>query len=152
MRTLGLDIGTKRIGLAISDETGTFAFPEGKLERRGKRVDLEALRSLVEERGILRIVMGLPIHMDGRKGKGVDAALRFARALSEVTGLTVDTIDERLTTVEAERVLQASGHNSKKQRGKVDSVAASIILSTYLEAEKNRLEREKNETSPGEAL
>lgn len=149
MRTLGLDIGSKRIGLAISDETGSFAFPEGKLERKGRAKDLETLRVMVEERGVERIVIGVPIHMDGRKGKGSQAALEFAKDLSAATGIAVDTIDERLTTVEAERVLHASGINSKKQKSKIDSVAASIILSTYLELEKNKAQRAND---PGDAL
>ena len=135
MRTLGLDIGSKRIGLAISDSEGEFAFPKGKLERKGRKQDLAALRELIEREEVKRVVIGIPIHMNGREGVGAEAARRFAADLGETTGLVVDTIDERLTTVEAERMLQASGHNSRKRKQVVDSVAASIILRTYLDRE-----------------
>lgn len=142
MRTLGLDMGSKRIGLAISDESGTFAFPSGKLDRVGRKRDLETLARLIEEREIGRVVIGIPLHMDGRPGKGADAAKSFAQDLATLTGLPVDTLDERLTTVEAERVLTATGRRAKQQRAVVDSVAASIILSTYLELQHNIAKRD----------
>lgn len=145
MKTLGLDMGSKRIGLAISDVEGTFAFPSGKLERKGRKVDLEAIAALVREREVERIVIGIPLHMSGRPGKGAEAAHAFARDLAEVTGILVETLDERLTTVEAERALNATGRSAKKQREVVDSVAASIILSTYLAMQHNRAERDAND-------
>ncbi len=137
MRTLGLDMGSKRIGLAISDDQGKFAFPSGKLERVGRKRDLEALARLIIEREVGRVVIGIPLHMSGRPSKGAEAAKSFAQDLAAVTGLPVDTIDERLTSVEAERILSAGGRRAKKQREVVDSVAASIILSTYLELQNN---------------
>ena len=73
MKTLALDMGSKRIGLAISDDAGTFAFPSGKLDRKGRKVDLESLATLVEEREVKRIVIGIPLHMNGRPGKGAEA-------------------------------------------------------------------------------
>ncbi|MFB0977937.1 MAG: Holliday junction resolvase RuvX [Myxococcota bacterium] len=141
MKTLALDMGSKRIGLAISDDEGTFAFPSGKLDRKGRKVDLESLATLVEEREVKRIVIGIPLHMNGRPGKGAEAAHAFAKDLSVATGISVDTIDERLTTVEAERALTATGRRAKKQREVIDSVAASIILSTYLSMQENLAER-----------
>jgi putative Holliday junction resolvase len=141
MRTLGLDIGSKRIGLAISDETGSIAFPEGKLERSGRKRDLEALRELIVERGVERVVVGLPRHMDGREGKGADAARALAQDLATLTGLAVDLIDERLTTVEAERILRETGRRGAKRKAVVDAVAASIILRTYLDQQRIAKER-----------
>jgi putative Holliday junction resolvase len=131
-------MGSKRIGLAISDEDGIFAFPSGKLDRVGRKQDLAALVQLINEREIGRAVIGVPLHMNGRPGKGAEAARSFARDLAETSGITVDTLDERLTTVEAERALSAVGRSAKKQKDVIDSVAASIILNTYLELKRNQ--------------
>ena len=137
MRTLGLDLGSKRIGLAISDEDGIFAFPSGKLDRVGRQQDLAALVRLIAEQGISRAVIGVPLHMNGRPGKGAEAARSFARDLAESSGIAVDTLDERLTTVEAQRALRSVGRSARKQKDVIDSVAAAIILSTYLELRKH---------------
>ena len=141
MRTLGLDIGSKRIGLAISDEAGSIAFPEGKLDRQGRKQDLEALRAMIVERGVERVVIGLPRHMNGREGKGADAARSLAADLGKLTGLTVDLIDARLTTVEAERILAETGRRGAKRKAVIDAVAASIILRTYLDQQRIAGER-----------
>ena len=143
MRVLGLDIGSKRIGIAISDAEGNIAFPAGRIDRQGRQKDLEALRALIRERGVERVVVGLPKHMDGREGVEARAARDFAADLSRVAKLPVDTLDERWTTVEAERVLRESGRRGKKKRDVVDSVAASIILDTYLALRRNEQAREE---------
>ena len=135
MRVLGVDLGSKRIGLAISDEEEEFAFPAGVLDSRGRRRDIGALRELITEKRIGRAVVGLPIHMDGRRGPEAEQAIRFATDLSEAAGIPVDTLDERWTSREAERLLQpAPGKRGTKRRKKgiVDEMAASIILRTYL--------------------
>jgi putative Holliday junction resolvase len=167
-RFLGVDFGARRIGLAVSDPEAAIAFPAGVLERRGLRRDLEALRALVVERGIERIVVGLPLHMNGSRGPEAEAAEQFAGQLAEATGLPVDLFDERWTTLEAERALRESGtprrrekarsepqasgdrpgrarpasrgraksHSEKRARRRrevVDSVAAALLLRTYLE-------------------
>jgi len=142
MRTLALDIGSKRIGLAISDPDGEFAFPRGKLERKGREKDLMALAAMIREEEVGRVVIGIPLHMDGRKGVGAEAATALAEDLERQTGIPVETLDERLTTVEAERMLLASGHDARKRKEVVDSVAASIILRTYLDLQRNRADRE----------
>ena len=135
---LGLDYGTKRIGVPVSDPDGVFAFPADTLVRSDAERDLEALRALIREREVTRVVVGLPIHMDGRKGPEAEAASRFAERLAEATGLPVDLLDERWTTVEAERALLASGSRRGRRRRTevVDSVAASILLRTWLERER----------------
>jgi putative Holliday junction resolvase len=132
-RFLGVDYGTRRIGLAVSDSEARIAFPEGTLERRGTRRDLEAICKLVAERGVAGIVVGLPLHMDARRGPEAEAAETFARALGEATGLPVELLDERWTTLEAERALRESGRKGKKRRAVVDAVAATLLLRTWLE-------------------
>ncbi len=132
-RFLGLDYGTRRIGLAVSDPDARIAFPEGTLERRGERRDVEAICKLVGERGVVGIVVGLPLHMDGRRGPEAEAAAAFARTVGEAAGVPVELLDERWTTVEAERALRESGRKGKKRRAVVDAVAATLLLRTWLE-------------------
>lgn len=144
MRFLGVDLGSKRIGLAISDAEGEIAFPAGTLASRGRKRDLRALCELIAEREIGRAVVGLPIHMDGRRGPEAEAATRFAADLAVAAHIPVDTLDERWTSVEAERLLEVGperGAKTKKgkqtrtkqrARGTVDELAASIILRTFL--------------------
>ncbi len=132
MRVLGLDLGERRIGLSISDPEATVATPAGVLERTGLARDLSALGALIREREVERVVVGLPIHMDGRLGPEAEAARRFAAALSEAVGVKVDLLDERWTSVEAERALRESGVRRSKRRESIDSVAATILLRTYL--------------------
>ncbi|MCG8592095.1 MAG: Holliday junction resolvase RuvX [Proteobacteria bacterium] len=135
MRVLGLDYGARRIGLAISDADAVIASPAGVLERRDRRRDVAALATWVREREVEHIVMGLPLHMDGRSGVEAQAVRDFAADLSHATGLQVDFVDERLTSVEAERALRDGGAGRKRRRekGAVDQVAASLILRTYLD-------------------
>ena len=135
MRVLGLDLGEKRIGLALSDAEASIAFPAGFIVRTGLRRDLEALRDLVRDRGVARAVVGLPVHMSGRLGPEAENARRFAAALAEAAGIPVDTLDERWTTVAAERTLREIEPSPRRRRprGTVDAVAAALLLSTYLE-------------------
>ena len=135
VRVLGVDLGSKRIGLAISDEEGEFAFPAGILDSRGPVRDIRALRELIAEKQIGRAVVGLPIHMDGRRGPEAEKAIRFATDLSEAAGIPVDTLDERWTSREAERLLQPAPGKRRikgRKKGVIDEMAASIILRTYL--------------------
>ena len=135
MRVLGIDLGSRRIGLALSDPDATIAYPLQVLACKGQKQDLAALSALVSEHGVGRIVVGLPIHMDGRRGPEAEAAERFAASLRAATGLEVDLIDERWTTVEAERALREMGLGGKRGRKRkqhVDAVAASLLLRSYL--------------------
>ena len=134
-RVLGLDLGERRIGLAISDEEGQFAFPAGYHERSRLARDLEALRVLAAEQGVVRIVVGLPLLLDGREGTGARAAREFATALGAATSLPVELVDERLTTKEAEHALREAP--SKTRRGRkhvIDSMAATLLLRGWLES------------------
>ncbi len=140
---LGLDYGERRIGMAVSDAEGEFAFPLGALERADWPKDLARLSDLIEERGIRRIVVGLPLHLDGRPGEMAAAARSFASRLEAATGLPVALQDERWTSSEAERSLRETGGGRRRRKkkgakGEVDAVAASILLRTWLERERSR--------------
>ena len=120
----------------MSDPEATIASPLDVLERKGKKKDIAALSRLVNEQGVERIVVGLPIHMDGRRGPEAEAAEAFAAALGRATDLRVDLIDERWTTLEAERSLREAGLKGKRGRRRkqhVDAVAASILLRCYID-------------------
>jgi putative Holliday junction resolvase len=131
---LGVDLGARRIGLAVSDAEGRVAFPAGVLESRGAVRDVAAVAAVVRERGAGCVVVGLPVHMSGRRGPEAEAALRFAAALAKQAGVPVDTLDERWTSREAERALREMGRTSKKRaRGEVDAIAATLLLRSFLE-------------------
>ena len=133
MRVLGLDLGSKRIGLAVSDTEASFAFPAGTLRSTGRKADIAAVCEIIAEREIGAVVVGLPRHMDGRHGPEAAAAERFAAALQKSSGVPVETLDERLTSQEAERVLLAQGQAPSRSRPRVDEIAAAILLRTYLQ-------------------
>jgi putative Holliday junction resolvase len=130
---LGVDLGAARIGLAVSDPAGSIAFPAGFIASRGRKLDLEALGEVIEERGILRVVIGLPVHLNGRPSPGSKAAQSFAEALEASSGLPVELLDERWTSQAAELSLDESKLGRKRRREAVDSVAATLLLRTYLE-------------------
>jgi putative Holliday junction resolvase len=138
MRVMGLDLGGKRIGVALSDPEGTIASPLVTLARQGTERDLAAIGALVRLHEVGAIVVGLPLHMDGRRGPEAEAARAFARRLAATTGLPVEALDERLTTVEAERALRESGRKGRERRAVIDAVAAAILLRTWLELRRTR--------------
>lgn len=138
MSVLGVDLGTKRIGLAISDPAERVALPAGMIESRGRKADLVAIGSLARERGVKQIVVGLPLHMDGRAGPEALAARAFARALETESGIPVETLDERWSTVAAERTLRETGQSRRKRKpGAADTLAATLLLRTFLERRAN---------------
>jgi putative Holliday junction resolvase len=134
---LGLDLGARRIGLAVSDPAAVIAFPIGALDRQGLAADVRALCELIRERGVVAVVVGLPLHLSGRAGTGAEAARRFAKALGDASALPVALVDERLTTVLAERALREEprgrGRGKRPPKYQVDALAAALILRTYLE-------------------
>ncbi|HEY8120148.1 MAG TPA: Holliday junction resolvase RuvX [Myxococcota bacterium] len=131
---LGIDLGTKRIGLAVSDPEERVAFPAGALASAGRARDVAAIAEVVKQRGAGCVVIGLPIHMSGRRGPEAEAALRFAAELAKSAGVPVETLDERWTSLEAERSLRELGRTSKKRaRGEVDAIAATLLLRAFLE-------------------
>lgn len=131
---LALDLGSRRIGVAISDDTGTIAVPLRTLEV-GKRggFPVAAVRELVTSRGVDGIVVGWPRRLDGRAGPEAQAAEAIAERLRVELGLPVELWDERLTSVEAERLLIEAGVRRKKRRGATDRIAATLILQGFLD-------------------
>ncbi len=130
---IGVDLGTRRVGLAGADPTGTIATPLRTLERRHPQFWSELEQACVE-RGCRLLVVGLPRQLDGSEGEAAAAARRFATDAGRRLGLEVTMWDEWLTTVQAERAMIASGVRRVRRRSTVDAVAASLILQSYLDA------------------
>ena len=133
-RILALDLGKKRIGLAISDPLGLTAQGLPNLERTRKRSDLAALADLARQREVELILMGNPVNMGGAEGRQSAWVHEFGEALEKQTGLPICYWDERLTTVEANRVLRASGISLEKRAAAVDRLSAVILLQSYLDS------------------
>lgn len=138
MRVMALDVGERRVGVALSDPTGQLATPLVVVERRGNRADARALLDLAGEHGAERIVIGLPRRADGTVGPQAERVLALGRAIEKRTSLPVAYLDERLTTVEAEQRLLAAGVSREERRQRIDMVAAAVILEEYLSSLENR--------------
>ena len=135
MRALGIDLGSKRIGIAVSDRTGTIASPLGMVQRSGSiRRDHEEIRKLVVEEEAEMLVVGLPLNMNGSSGPAAKAAVKEADALATVVGVPVIMFDERRTTVTADRALIEAGISAQARRKLVDKVAAAVMLQTWLDS------------------
>lgn len=134
-RIMGLDYGDKRVGVALSDPTHFLASPHSMIERES---DVDVIRQLVALCGsqqVEKIVLGLPLNMNGTKGPAVEKALQFlVRLTAALPAVPVETWDERLSTVSAQRVLIDAGTSRKKRKGLVDKIAAQFILQHYLDA------------------
>jgi putative Holliday junction resolvase len=133
-RVLALDLGKRRIGLALSDELGVTAQGLETLERTNIREDLARLRGLAEEKNVGLFLLGKPLHMSGDEGRQVEFVREFGQRLGAATGLPVEFWDERMTTVEAQRVLRESGISLRKRTQAVDRLAAVILLESYLDS------------------
>jgi len=133
VRILALDVGEKRIGLAVSDPLGITAQGLGVLTRKNRQADLEQLLEVARKWQVQKIVVGLPRHMDGRLGSQAPQILELAETLGKTLGVEVVTWEERLTTVEAERVLLQADVSRKRRRQVVDQLAAVLILQNYLD-------------------
>ena len=133
-RILALDLGKKRIGLALSDPLGITAQGLPTLQRTRIRDDIDALAALADEREVGLFLLGLPLHMTGKEGRQAEYTRDFAQRLEERTGIRVRFWDERLTTVEAQRVLKSSGISIAKRAEAVDKLAAQILLESFLDS------------------
>src|SRR5215467_10605863 len=152
---LSIDYGQERIGLAIADATAKLAQPLSTLQRVNRNEDMRRLRELVREHGVRRIVVGLPLKLDGTRGEMAEEAERFARRLQKQIGVPVELVDERLTSWEAERLLEEmegrflhadKSHVSRKPkkapaRATVDAVAAAVILKEYFDRKRQPAEQ-----------
>jgi len=137
VKVLALDMGEKRIGLAVSDDEGLIAQPLDTHEYAGDRELLRFLQSFISEHGVEKIVIGLPVHMSGEERSGAKRVRALAGVMSSELNIAVDLWDERLSTVEAERLLVGAGVSRKKRKKKIDNVAAALILQGYLDYMKN---------------
>ncbi len=132
-RILALDLGARRIGLAVSDPLGWTAQGLPTLERRNKATDLAALAKLIRELGVTMVLAGNPLRLSGAEGPGSRQAAAFAEQLRRHTGVEVRLWDERLTTREASRVLRESGVSIAKRARAVDRMSAVLLLQNYLD-------------------
>jgi putative Holliday junction resolvase len=131
---MALDVGEKTIGVAFSDETATLAFPgETIFRQEGKKRDMAALRGLVAERQVREIVVGMPYMMDGSRGVQAEKVEEFIAVLRNNVRIPIHRQDERLSTSEAERVLMAGGRRREQRKQVIDSLAACLILQTFLD-------------------
>jgi putative holliday junction resolvase len=132
-RILGLDVGSKRIGVAVSDPLGITAQGLETLQRRNKRLDFEALSQLVKTWGVVEVVVGFPLRMSGEEGIQAEKMQRFAEELRERLSLPVHLWDERLTSAEANRLLRETDMSIQRRGQVVDRMAAVLILQSWME-------------------
>ena len=136
MRILALDVGNRRIGVALSDPLGMLASPLTTIERStpdtGSAID--DILAIAEEHEAGEILVGIPYLMSGRIGAQARITIDFAEALAERTHITVTRIDERLSSVQADRMLSQSGASTTRDKGRTDAAAAAVILQAYLDA------------------
>ena len=133
MRVLAVDPGSKRVGIALSDPTGTIAQPLPTVAAEPHETLASRLAVLAKEREADRIVVGLPRRMDGSYGPEANSARELAAALKQASGLRVELVDERLTTVAAERAMISGGVKRAKRRQQIDGVAAALLLQSHLD-------------------
>ena len=136
-RIMGLDVGDKTIGVAVSDLMGLTAQGVKTIKRVGKKKDIEALKEIIKERQVNKIVSGLPKNMNGTLGPKGEKVIKFCELLEEETGIKIEYWDERLSTVAAERTLIQGNVRRENRKGVIDMVAAVIILQGYLDRQRN---------------
>ena len=133
-RVAGIDYGTVRIGIALSDPRRTIASPYENYTRRGPEQDARRFRDLVAEERVTLLVVGLPVHLDGRESEQSAGARQFGQWLAEVTGARVEFFDERFSTVQAEQFLLEADMTRKRRKKRRDMLAAQIMLAAYLQS------------------
>jgi putative Holliday junction resolvase len=143
-RIMGIDYGTVRLGVALSDELQMLAHPAETISMNKLPEALARIAAIVVEKNVERIIVGLPRHLDGRMSESAAKAQEFAEKLRRAVSCEVETWDERLSTVAAQRSLREAGKSTRQSRGYVDQVAAQIFLQSYLD----RLQHQRNEIQP----
>ena len=136
VKILGVDFGLKRVGLAVCDTMWILATPLPAFRTSSMRVSIDGVARVAAERGVCGIVVGLPLNLDGTESEQSGRVRAFARNLAKVTGLDVDLCDERLTTVEADELLAEAGVKRADREKLIDSMAAKIILQSYIDSNK----------------
>ena len=142
VRYLCLDLGRKRIGVAASDETGLIATPVGAIQVSSREQVFKEILRLLEREEAGKLILGLPLQLNGQEGIEAGRARDFAEQLSRHTDIPMDFMDERLTSVEADRKMQEAGIKKEKRRANIDAHAAAIILQTYLDIERSNKRRQ----------
>lgn len=134
MRILAIDYGSKRVGIALSDEMRMLATPQPFITAEPENLLMQGIQKIVQSQNVSEIVIGFPKNMDGTLGESAQRVKVFAEKLEKITSMKVKRLDERLTTVQASRQLREAGHKAKDQREKIDSASAAILLQGYLDA------------------
>ncbi|HTI49484.1 MAG TPA: Holliday junction resolvase RuvX [Planctomycetaceae bacterium] len=138
-RLLGLDFGTKRVGLALSNAEQTIATPVETYQRRDQIQDARYLRQKVEEFTVVGLVVGLPVHMSGDEGEKAREAREYGAWAADVTNLPLALCDERYTTAQADELLRGAALSPKQRKARRDMLAAQILLQTYLESDRRNI-------------
>ena len=133
MRSLGLDIGDKRIGVALSDPYGILASPYTIIHRQHEPADIEALVGIIHQQEVTRVIVGLPRSMDGSVGRQAEKVKAFTQKLCNSVEVPMEFRDERLTTVEAKRLMKLASGKKPGKKAEDDAIAAAIILQGYLD-------------------
>jgi putative Holliday junction resolvase len=147
-RTLALDLGKARVGVAVDDELGLMAHPRGVLAAKDRGALMAGIRRLAREEDAARIVVGLPVDMRGHEGDAAKEARRLAQAIADATGLDVELWDERLTTQVAARALASSEVRGKKAKRHIDEAAAVAILQSWLDARQHAKRETRRAATP----
>ena len=137
MAIMALDVGTKRIGIAVADPSGTFALPVGTVQRSNLRADLNALAEYFESYMVRDLVVGDPVSLSGERGIAAEKMDAFVEHLRKVYSGTIHRVDERMTTAQATKTLIAADVSRKKRKESVDKMAAALILETFLARRRN---------------
>lgn len=144
-RTLGVDYGERRVGLAVSDPLGITAQPGGTITVSSPRDAVHAVEDAVQQHGVVHVVVGLPRSMRGGIGPKAREVIRFVAAFQRTAGVAVSLWDERLTSASAERLFDEGGVSARDRRGKVDTVAAQLMLQSYLDAQRRSSTEDRSE-------
>ena len=134
MRILGIDFGQRRIGVAVSDSLGITAQPLAVIERGGQVSDIKMVAELIQKHAVELVVMGLPLALSGKRGPEAQRAAAFAESLKRETAIPVVWVDERFTTAQGSRALTEAGESHRRQKSRIDQVAAQLILQSYLDS------------------
>jgi len=137
MAIMALDVGTKRIGIAVADPSGTFALPVGTVQRTNLRADLDALGEYFESYMVRDLVIGDPVSLSGERGIASEKMDAFVEQLKKVYSGAIHRVDERMTTAQATKTLIAADVSRKKRKESVDKMAAALILETFLARKRN---------------
>jgi putative Holliday junction resolvase len=138
MRILGVDYGDSRIGLSVCDEMEILASPLMTIKSLSMKKNIDSVCEIAKRENVSLIVVGLPLNMDGSEGERAGKSRAFGRVLERVSGIKVEYFDERLTSVEAEEIMQSVGVKKDKRKNIVDRIAAQLILQSYIDANKNK--------------